>query len=311
MEQQPFHRPGRAASRGLFLALCCSAGLPGLAQQEERPKLTTAPIRTVEHRYKVTPQGELLLHGYLPEGWKAEDRRPVILFFFGGAWLTGSHRQFAPQAEYFASRGIVGLVADYRVGNQHKTTPDRCVEDARSAMRWVRSHARELGIDPDRIIASGGSAGGHLAAATALLPGFDDPADDRSISCRPNALVLFNPALNLTGRETPVQDEAGKDISHDFSPTLFLKKDAPPTILFYGTADRILSQGQEFLARSRALGNRVELHLAPDMPHAFFNRPPWLQSTTRKADEFLSALGYLTGPPALAPVTEAALKKAE
>src|SRR4029079_14661005 len=98
---------------------------------------------------------------------------------------------FVPQAEYFASRGLVAACADYRIESQHKTTPDKCIEDAKTAIRWLRAKAGDFGVAPDRIVASGGSAGGHLAAATALLPGFDAPGENPSVSCKPNALVLF------------------------------------------------------------------------------------------------------------------------
>ena len=161
----------------------------------------------------------------------------------------------------------------------------------------MRANAAKLGIDPNKLIASGGSAGGHLAAATALCEGFDAKDDDAKISCKPDALVLFNPALNMS--KGNVKNAAGEDISKAFSPTLFLKKGAPPTIIFFGTADKLITHGAEFLAKSTSLGNRAELFTAADMPHGFFNRPPWNEVTTQKADEFLASLGYLKGQPTL------------
>jgi len=263
------------------------------------PKLTTLEIKTSEQLYRKTPQGELFMHLYYPPDWKASDKRPTIVFFFGGGWKNGSHTQFMPQSQYFASRGLVCACADYRIESKHKTTPDACVEDAKAAVRWMRANANRLGIDPNKLIASGGSAGGHLAAATALCEGFDAKDDNTKISCKPNALVLFNPALNLTGGKRPVTNAAGQDISRDFSPTLFLKKGAPPTIIFFGTADVLIAHGDEFLKKSAPLGNRCELYTAADMPHGFFNRSPWNEVTAHKADEFLASLGYLKGPPTL------------
>jgi acetyl esterase/lipase len=242
----------------------------------------------------------LYLHVYYPPDWKATDKRPAIVFFFGGGWKNGSHTQFVPQSEYFASRGLVCASADYRIESKHKTTPDACVEDAKAAVRFMRANAAKFGIDPDKLIASGGSAGGHLAAATALVEGFDAKDDDAKISCKPNALVLFNPALNLTnigGRS--MTDASGNDIAKPLSPTLFLKKGTPPTILFFGTADKLIAHGEEFLEKSRKLGNRVELHTAADMPHGFFNRSPWCEVTARQADVSLASLGYLQGEPTI------------
>ncbi len=287
-------------SVGLLVLLASLATAPVSAQQKKEkalPKLTDANVQKVEHVFKKTPEGELVLHVCLPAGWKATDRRPVIVFFFGGGWRNGSYRQFVPQSEYFASRGIVAVSADYRILSKHKTTPEKCVEDAKSAIRWVRANADKLGIDPDKIIASGGSAGGHLAAATALLDGFDAKDDDLKVSCKPNALVLYNPALSVKGHV--VKDASGKDIAAAFWPNAFLKKGTPPAILFFGTADRLIAGGREFVSKSKDLANRAELWTAPEMPHSFFNRTPWLETTTRKADEFLQSLGYLTGKPTI------------
>ena len=162
--------------------------------------------------------------------------------------------QFVPQSEYFASRGLVAISADYRIESKHKTTPDKAVEDARSAVRFVRANAAKLGIDPDKLIAGGGSAGGHLAACTALLDGFD-AADDPKVSCKPNALVLYNPALNLTLlKDRPIPGADGQDVAQAISPTLYLTKSAPPAVIFFGTGDRMLAMGTEYADEGEGTG---------------------------------------------------------
>ena len=318
-------------SRTLLLAfmVTLAAATPGSAEQKDtaaprpqrtkraklaaRPKLTTQPVRAEQRLYRKTPQGELYLHFYFPPDSKAGDTRPAIVFFFGGAWKTGSSEAFVPQAEYFASRGLVAAAADYRIRSKHGTTPDKAVEDAKSAVRWVRAHAVELGVDPNRIIASGGSAGGHLAAATALLEDFDPNDDDaareraagfipadENISCRPSALVLFNPVLDLTrlSQRAPAGDV--DDLTKkQLSPTLYLRSSAPPAILFYGTSDKFLAQGEAYAAKAKNLGVRAEVYAAAGMPHGFFNRSPWTEVTAHKADEFLASLGYSKGPPTI------------
>ena len=120
--------------------------------------------------YKKTKQADLELVVHYPSGWKETDKRPAIVFFFGGGWTGGKIEQFEPQASHLASRGMVAVRADYRVKSRHGVTPKECVEDAKSAMRWVRQNAAQLGVDPDRIVAAGGSAGGHIAACTASRP---------------------------------------------------------------------------------------------------------------------------------------------
>ena len=279
----------------LVLALVAAAPAHG-QQPKGTVKLTDAKVLTADHVYKKTAEGELTLHCFLPADWKPTDKRPVIVFFFGGGWKNGVFTQFVPQAEYFASRGIVAISADYRIESKHKTKPDAAVADAKTAIRWVRANAAKLGIDPDKVIASGGSAGAHLAAATALVEKFD-AADDPKASCKPNALVLFNPFLNGKGRTIAGSD--GSNIAEAISPTLFLKKDAPPCAIFFGTSDAMLDMGKEYVAKCKELGVKAELYTAAEQPHGFFNREPWLSVTTRKADEFLTGLGYLKGEPTL------------
>ncbi len=273
---------------------CCTSGLA-----QEKPKkappinLVTDGYKTGDFVYRKTPQGELTMHVHYPEDWKNTDRRPVIVFFFGGGWNSGSYLQFVPQAQYLASRGMVACCADYRIKSLHKTTPDQCVVDAKSAIRWVRANADKLGIDPQKVVASGGSAGGHLAAATALVPGFDAAEDDAKISPIPNALILYNPALNL--KDHPAKNAEGKAIGADISPTLFLHAKTPPTILYFGTDDKLSEQGKEYVEKATGLGFKAEMYLADGQAHGFFNRAPWLQVTTIRTDEFLQSLGYLTG----------------
>jgi len=164
------------------------------------PLLLTALTAFAETRtetYKTIGDVKLDMTIQLPDGWKPEDKRPAIVFFFGGGWSSGSPTQFENQARYLASRGLVAMAADYRVKSRQGVKAVSCVADAKSAIRWVRANAVRLGIDPHRVAAGGGSAGGHLAAAVAVLPGLDDPADDKSVSCVPDVLVLFNPALVL------------------------------------------------------------------------------------------------------------------
>jgi acetyl esterase/lipase len=244
--------------------------------------------------YKKTPQADLELLVHYPPGWKQSDKRPAIVFFFGGGWQNGKITQFEPQATHLAGHGMVAARADYRVKSRHDVTPKECVEDAKSAVRWLRQNAATLGVDPDRIVAAGGSAGGHVAACTALAPGLDAEGEDASVSSKPNALVLFNPVLQFSGiaqlMERIDNDEAlGKAIS----PTLHLASDSPPTLIFFGTGDRLAPMGDVFIKRSKELGHRAELYTADGQQHGFFNQKPWLEKTTQRMDEFLVTIGCL------------------
>ena len=119
------------------------------------------------HQYKQVGETKLFLHVYNPDGHKDSDRKPAIVFFFGGGWNGGTPKQFEPHCQYLSQRGMVAITAEYRVKSRNKTTPFECVKDGKSAIRWVRANANKLGVDPSRIAAGGGSAGGHVAAAVA------------------------------------------------------------------------------------------------------------------------------------------------
>jgi acetyl esterase len=257
---------------------------------------SSAPDQSKSFIYKKTPQIELKLLVDYPAGWKASDQRPAILFFFGGGWTHGSPSQFKMQAAYLASRGLVAVRADYRIASRDKTTPFDAVEDARSAMRWLRRHAAEQGIDPARIIAAGASSGGHLAAGAALLPGPDAASDDLTVSCKPCALVLFNPVVDF-GAIRAMAANPDKTKLMKISPAEFLTTNEPPAILFFGGADPLIEQGRRFAWKSRQLGNWVDFYVAPGVSHGFFNNPPWQEITLKQTDEFLAVLGLLQGPP--------------
>ncbi len=252
-----------------------------------------------EFSYKKTKQANLAMHVHFPPDWKKADKRPAIVFFFGGGWTNGSVKQFEPQANYLASRGMVAARADYRVKSRQNVTPDACVEDAKSAVRWLRQNAAMLGIDPDRVVASGGSAGGHIAACTACT-GLDAEGEDLKVSSKPNALLLFNPVLRFDG-EPRLMGRINNDekLGKALSPTLHLTKDTPPALLLYGKGDGLLKQGEEYVAKSKEVGHQADLFLADGVGHGFFNRSPWMEKTLLRADEFLGSLGYLKGAPTI------------
>ncbi len=278
--------------------------------------LATFPAfaETRTETYKTIGDVKLDLTIQLPDGWKAEDKRPAIVFFFGGGWSGGSTTQFENQARYLASRGMVAMAADYRVKTRHGVKPAICVADAKSAMRWVRSNAAKLGIDAQRLAAGGGSAGGHLAAAVALLPGLDDPADDKAVSCIPDALVLFNPGLilapfegaDLKGFLAPAAAERFGCEPEEISPIHHIRTYASPTIIFHGKADTTVpySTTELFRDRMRAAGNRCELVGAEGQVHGYFNfgrnEDRYAVETLEAADRFLASLGWLQGEPSVA-----------
>ena len=250
------------------------------------------------HQYKQVGDTKLFLHAFNPKGHKASDRRPAIVFFFGGGWNGGTPKQFEPHSAYLASRGMVAITAEYRVKSRNKTTPFECVKDGKSAIRWVRENADKLGVDAKRVAAGGGSAGGHVAAATGNCPGLEEKGEDMKISSKPNALVLFN----------PVYDNSSKGWGHirvksrwkEISPMHNIAKGSPPTIVFLGTKDKLIpvSTAEEYHKCMKDIGSRSELHLYKDATHGFFNKGKkgdHYPDTIAKMDKFLVSLGWLKG----------------
>ena len=242
--------------------------------------------------YKTLDEVELSLHVFLPT-MDADTPRPAIVFFFGGGWKGGNPNQFYPQSRRLADLGMVAFCAEYRVESRNKTTPKECVSDGKSAMRWVRKHASRFKIDPNRIAAGGGSAGGHVATATATVEAFDDPSDDLSISCRPNALALFNPVYD-NGPDGYGHSRV-KEYWREISPLHLLHESMPPTIVYLGTKDKLIpvDTAKSFQAKMKDLGIRSDLHLYQEMGHGFFNRGDEFKDTLNKTVEFFRSLGYI------------------
>lgn len=251
--------------------------------------------------YKTVGEIQLKLHVFNPKGHKVSDKRPAIVFFFGGGWVGGSPSQFYPHCEYLASRGMVAISADYRVKSRNKTTPHECVKDGKSAVRWIRKHAAQLGIDPTRIAAGGGSAGGHVAAATGSINGFEEKDEDVSMSARPNALVLFNPVYD--NGPTGYGYSRVKDYWKEFSPMHNINEKTPPTIVFLGTEDKLIpvKTAETYKKLMVDKGRRCDLHLYKGQGHGFFNfrNKANYTKTVIEMDRFLASLGYLKGEPTL------------
>jgi acetyl esterase/lipase len=273
--------------------------LPALAQYP--PVLPEAR----EETYQSVGETKLRLWIFAPDG-PAERPRPAVVFFFGGGWTGGTPGQFHQHAKLLASRGMVAILADYRVATRHGVKVDSCVRDAKAAMRYVRANAQRLEIDPNRIAAGGGSAGGHLAAATAFVPGYEEAG---GVSSRPNALVLFNPVLVLgavPGVELP-KDSIRLDSARfgvpatEISPYHHLQRGGPPAIVFHGEADTTVPFVSVQLYREKAvgLGLTCEVVSYPCQTHGFFNygraNNEFYEKTTARMIEFLTKLGYLAG----------------
>ena len=231
---------------------------------------TIAPDSTVV--YKTKDNIKLSLHIFNPKEHKITDQAPVIVFFFGGGWAGGTPKQFYEQSRFFAERGIVAISAEYRVIKKHGTTPFDAVTDAKSAIRWIRQHAGELGINSNKIVASGGSAGGHLALCTEVIDGFEEVGEDLSISSQPNALILYNPVLDTTEKGYGMA-KVGEEHKTAISPNHHIKNGIVPTLVFHGVADKTVpyENAERFNRLMNEFGNDCKLESYEGKDHGFFN----------------------------------------
>jgi len=249
--------------------------------------------------YKEINATKLLMDVYYPKNIDSSKVYPAMVFFFGGGWVSGDVSQFINQANYFSKRGLICFLVDYRTKSKNNTTPFECVKDAKSAIRFIRKRASYFKVDTTKIIASGGSAGGHLAAATALIDSFSEATDDLSISCIPNALVLFNPVID--NGPGGYGFEKIKDAYKNFSPLHNIKKGAPPSIIFIGTNDKHIpiETVAYYKKVMEKVGSRCDLKIYDGQNHGFFNYKnlEYYKKTVMDADAFLLSLGYLKNEP--------------
>jgi acetyl esterase/lipase len=242
--------------------------------------------------YKKASGRELYLHVFEPKDWKASDRRSCFVVIHGGGWTGGEPRRMYPFANHFAQRGMVGISVQYRLLNAEQgTTVDDCVKDGRSAVRFVRSHAASLGIDPEKIIVSGGSAGGHVAVGTALFEGVDEAGESTAVSSVPNALVLLFPVID-TSKAGYGNAKLG-DRWQALSPVHQVRGKVPPTIIFHGTGDTVtpFAGAEAFRDAMRKAGNRCELDVHEVGKHGYlmFDRQLYLD-TLQKTETFLESV---------------------
>ena len=284
-----------------------------------------AVVYRVAEDLKTGEPVDLKLHLFLPEGTGTRPAgagpRAAVVFYFGGGWRGGDAGQFAPHARHFAGRGMVAAVAEYRVHGRHGVGPADCVADARAALHALRN-LDQFAVDPARVAAAGGSAGGHLAACCAYIQQFPGDPDGFAPA---GAAVLFNPGLICAPFIGPAGETRGPDgwmknllptaeavaagatPAEAFSPVHRLDPADPPAVMFHGTADETVPPaGVKLFARAAAAaGARCALYLFPKAGHGFFNYGrgarsgggPAYATTLRLADAFLTRLGYTTGPP--------------
>lgn len=242
--------------------------------------------------YKTIDDVQLDVFVYKPSDLKEGERRPAVAFFHGGGWECGKPEWGQMQCEHFSSMGLVAFSFEYRLSTQHDTTPIESLKDTKSAIRWIRKNAEELGVDPEKIIGSGYSAGGHLVMCTAMVEGYEEFYENQSISSAVNAMMLWvTPAIVYPGWFTNLL--RGKAELREFNPINLIKPGLPPAIFFQGTADDTvpLQSVESYVKKARAAGNRCDLELYEGQTHLNWSKNS--NDVLKKMDAFLVSLGYL------------------
>lgn len=259
--------------------------------------------------YREVAGSTLKLHIFEPAEHQSSDQRSAFVIIHGGGWTGGYPWRCYPFADYFRRQGMVAISVEYRLLNKPPgTTVFDCVQDGQAAVRYVRQNAARLGINPDQIVVSGCSAGGHVAAETALYP--DQPISEHpaklqhsAISCRPNAMVLYYPVID-TSAEGYGQKKIGENWQQ-LSPVHQVRANLPPTIVFHGTGDTVTpwKGAERFQKKMKAAGNDCELVSHADGVHGYLIFDVELFSQAmEKTRQFLVTHKFITdseGPRAL------------
>jgi acetyl esterase/lipase len=258
--------------------------------------------------YKTVNGKELRMDVFLPEDYASGKAFPVFVVFHGGSWQAGEPNWHYPDCEYWRSRGMIAASVEYRLKTRDQVeVPLACVQDAKSAVRFLRANAEDLKVNPDKIVVAGGSAGGQMAAAVAMIDGANDDSYDLSISCVPNAVILYNPYFRCQA---------------ELSPPNFIKSGLPPFITFLGDQDPAIKVEDlnTFHEDLLGAGNASEYYVGKDGKHGLCNgrnpMNPYFYWSLELEDRFLVKHGLLTGaskvkrPDGVKPVIEVDIKLA-
>lgn len=272
--------------------IMASVWLEELKKVLPKPKTEYKPEIAV---YKVQPNGkEMKLHIFRNKKAKTDKPSAAIVYFFGGGWANGTPLQFYRECDYYSSKGMTAITVDYRIRSIDGTSPFESIEDTKDAMRWIRSHASELNIDPERIAAGGASAGGQLAAALGTLK---DGKENGGVSYRPNLMLLYYPVVD-NGPDGYGPKEM-KERYKDVSPLHNIDRKTPPSLFLIGDKDHLIpiNTAEAFRDKCEKNGTECELHVFKGCGHPIFSyRKPLdkvFYDVRKLTDDFLKKYGYM------------------
>lgn len=269
--------------------------VPGDVQPASTEEVTIDHMSGAETMAYRKGENAMNLFVYKPDGWKADDKRSALIYFFGGGWTKGTPLKAASMASWAAKNGMVGIAPDYRTKNRFGTSPLAAVDDGRAAFDWVLKHADELGIDPTRVAVGGSSAGGHVALWTAIekSPPGSDPAT--SPKTKPAAIFLTS-AVNDTSPETGYTPSRFGDDAMALSPVHQLDSTMPPIVMFHAAFDELVHYSTAVALHHRltSTGNACELITVPVGGHGFTSEfSEWKSNVRTKMEELFKRQNLL------------------
>ena len=277
-----------------------AAAIAGIALAAAAASATQDEAAPPSYVYREVGNRPLRAFVSLPDD--ASPRRAAILLFHGGGWKIGEPAWTFERAKQFAAKGLVAMSIEYRLSNDG-LSPIDAVEDACAAFAWARDQADRFGIDVRRVAGYGVSAGGHLVASAAMLPSVKGrPIVGRE---RPNALLLFSPALNMARDEYFRGLMAGHGKPGSYSPAEFVRRDLPPTLVIQGEKDTLVrtDHARAFCAAAEMAGARCSIKVYPNVGHLltrnladqskdFDSDPAGLADARKREDAFLVSIGF-------------------
>ena len=287
--------PGYSSKAAVFAAIASGK----LSLVDTKPSLPEGVKLEADIEYGTAGEKRLLLDLYSPA--KLEKPVPGLIFIHGGAWRGGKRQDYRVYTTHFASLGYVVATVSYRLFPE-AIFPAQ-IEDVKCAIRWMRSEAARIHVDPERIAVIGGSAGGHLA----LLAGYTSGKKDLEgkgcrdeVSTRVAAVVDFYGPADLTTPFAQASDVVkdflgGKrfaeapDVYRLASPISHLTKAAPPTLIVHGTIDDTvpIDQADSLAAKLKELGVPHEYARLEGWPHTMDLARPVNEYCKRRVGAFL------------------------
>ncbi len=224
-----------------------------------------APVQPDVRIYKTIGTTTLKAYIFMPGGPINATPRAAIVLLHGGGWSTGSPEWMYDDAKRYTGLGMVAIAGEYRLSDQKRITPLDAMADVRDLIRWVRTNAADLSVDPHRIAAYGVSAGGHLAVSAAVFP----HTEEGRVSAVPDTLVLVSPPVSLLNDKWPQLLLGTRTEARTISPAENVTQRLPPIVIIEGAADTVTPPlaTLRFCDRAKQLGGSCELNLYPKLGH--------------------------------------------